>query len=358
MIKIGIIGCGKVADQHAEQIKYISNCDLVAACDKEILMAKQLHERFKIPLYFDDVEEFLETVHPDVVHITTTPQSHFELGEKCLRAGCNVFIEKPFTINFSEAEALINLANDKNLKLTAGHNYQFTHAALRMRELIKKGFLGGDPIHMESYYCYNLGGEAYAKALLGDKNHWVRELPGKLLHNIINHGICKIAEFLNDDSPKVIAQGFTSSVLKSIHEDDIIDELRVTIVDKNNTTAYFTFSTQLKPTLHQFRIYGQQNSIIIDSNHQTIIKVRGNKFKSYLDYFVPPFIYAKQYLGNTIFNLIKFAQRDFQMEFGMRTLFEAFYRSVAEDAPLPISYKEILLTTKIMDSIFDQVMPN
>ena len=36
----------------------------------------------------------------------------------------------------------------------------------------------------------------YAGALLGDKQHWVRKLPGKLLHNIISHGIARIAEFL------------------------------------------------------------------------------------------------------------------------------------------------------------------
>ena len=152
----------------------------------------------------------LDAVKLDVVHITTPPPSHYQLGKMCLEAGCNVYIEKPFTLNTSEAEDLIELADQKRLKIMAGHNAQFTHAMVRMRELVKRGYLGGKPVHMESYYCYDFGDESYAKALLGDSDHWVRKLPGSLLQNIISHGISKIAEFLPGDNPEVIAHGFTS----------------------------------------------------------------------------------------------------------------------------------------------------
>ncbi len=59
---------------------------------------------------------------------------------------------------------------------------------------------------MESYFPYGLQ-DQYGQALLGDRNHWVRALPGKLLHNVISHGVCKIAEYWPDSSPKVIAVG-------------------------------------------------------------------------------------------------------------------------------------------------------
>lgn len=355
MIKTGIIGCGKIADLHAEEIQRISGCEIVGVCDREELMAKQMYERFKVKHYYNNVNKLLDAAHPDIVHITTPPQSHFELGKLCLNAGCNIYIEKPFTLNTEEAEKLIKLASEKNLKVTVGHNAQFTHAALRMRELIRSGFLGGAPVHMESYYCYNLGDASYAKALLGDKKHWVRTLPGKLLHNIISHGISKVAEFLTSDSPKVIAHGFSSPLLKSINETDIIDELRVIIYDDDCPTAYFTFSSQMKPTLHQLRIYGPKNSLIVDDDHQTLIKVNGAKYKSYLDKFIPPIIYAKQYMGNSLYNIKEFIKRDFHMTSGMRYLIKSFYRSVTDDTPLPISYKEILLTSKIMDDIFAQI---
>ncbi len=357
MIKVAIIGCGKIADSHASQIQRIPGCEIVGVCDKEELMARQLYERFPVKHYFSSVNELLEKALPDVIHITTPPQSHFALGSLCLQAGCHVYLEKPFTLNTEEAVRLIEMANEKKLKITAGHDDQFTPAARRMRELIRNGYLGGNPVHMESYYCYDLGEERYAKALLGDKDHWVRKLPGKLLHNNISHGVSRIAEYMEDGDVEVIAHGFTSQFLKKIDENEIIDELRVVINDNDRTTAYFTFSSQMRPTLRHFRIFGPKNALIMDHDQQTLIMIKGDRYKSYLEKFVPPFNYAKQYASNTFYNVRTFLKNDFHMKSGMKYLIESFYQSVSEDSPLPISYREIILTTKIMDSIFRQIYP-
>lgn len=355
MIKVGIIGCGKIADAHAEQIKRIAGSEIVGVCDREELMARQLYERFPVREYFNDVRRMLSVASPDVVHITTPPQSHFELGKICLEAGCHVYIEKPFTVSTSEAEELIRLAERRRLKITVGHDDQFTPAARKMRELIKSGYLGGHPVHMESYYCYDLGDPSYARALLGDRQHWVRTLPGKLLHNIISHGISKIVEFLPGENPKVIAHGFTSQLLKEMGETDIIDELRVIISDEEQVTAYFTFSSQMRPGLHGLRIYGHRNALFVDHDEQTVIKVKGERYKSYLEKFVPPYLYAGQYLSNATRNMNLFLKNDFHMKSGMKFLIKSFYSSIKDEGDLPISYREILLTSKIMDDIFQQI---
>ena len=146
----------------------------------------------------------------------------------------------------------LNLRLIRIVKCTVGHDDQFTPATRIMRDLIREGFLGGPPVHMESYYCYDLGDQGYAKEVLGDKNHWVRKLPGNILQNNISHGICRIAEFLNTDCPEVVAHGFTSPFLRSINETDIIDELRVIIDEEKTTTAYFTFSSQMRPATQAF----------------------------------------------------------------------------------------------------------
>jgi predicted dehydrogenase len=249
----------------------------------------------------------------------------------------------------------VDLAAEKSLKLTVGHNYQFTHVARRMRALVESGYLGGVPVHMESYYCYNLGDRSYARALLGDKRHWVRALPGGLLHNIISHGIARITEFLTSADPLVIAYGFVSPLLKSIGETEIVDELRVIICEEERTTAYFTFSSQMRPSIHQFRIYGPKNGLVLDQDHEILLRLRGAKFKSYADHFIPPVLFAKQHLRNLLGNVSLFLRRDFHMDSSMKYLIEGFYRSVRESAPLPIPYREILLTARIMDAIFDQL---
>jgi predicted dehydrogenase len=357
MINVAIIGCGKMADQHAAQIQRIAGATIVAVCDSELLMARQLSERLAIEHYFTSEREMFEAIKIDVVHITTPPASHFHLSKTALEAGCHVYIEKPFTLNTAEAEALIELANQKKLKVIAGHNAQFTPVMVRMRELVNSGYLGGKPVHMESHYCYDFGDANYAKALLGDSEHWARKLPGSLLQNIISHGISKIAEFLSGDNPVVIAHGFTSPFLKSIGQNDIIDEVRVIICDENSTTAYFTFSSQIKPVPHQFRLYGTKNSLIIDDDHQVLLKISDDDYKSYLRYFVPPLDYAKQYVTNFTRNAGKFITKDFHLpnDAALKTLIESFYDSVTGNSALPLSYREILLTTRIMDDIFSQI---
>jgi len=355
MLKVAIVGCGKIADAHASQIQRINGCEIVGVCDREPLMARQLCERFPVKRHFSDFRELLGEVHPDVVHITTSPESHFDLAKLCLERGCHVYVEKPFTLFEEDARKLIALANEKGLKVTAGHDAQFSPAARRMRTVVQSGFLGDGPVHMESYYCYELGRAGYASALLGDPKHWVRRLPGKLLQNVISHGIARIAEILPGDSPEVVAYGFTSPLLKSMGESEIIDELRVIICDQERVTAYFTFSSQMRPPLHEFRIYGAANGLILDPDQETLIKLRGTRFKSYLEKFIPPVLFAKQHLGNLVSNARAFLANDFHMTSGMKYLIESFYTSIREGGTVPIPYREILLTAKIMDAIFVQL---
>jgi predicted dehydrogenase len=357
MIKAAIVGCGKMADQHAVQIQKIRGAKLVAVCDAEPLMAKQIAERFRVPAWFTDVDEMLASERPDVVHVTTPPQSHLEIGKSCFEAGANAYIEKPFTLNTADAEELIDVANREGVKLTAGHNGQFTHAMNQMRSLASDGFLGGRVVHIESLYCYELGDPAYAKALLGDSDHWVRKLPGSLLQNIISHGVARIAEFMTGDKIVVSAQAFSSPFLQEIGQSDIIDELRLIIRDENATTAVFTFSSQISPTLHQFRLYGIKRSLMVDDDHQIVLRLDNKEYKSYVRFFVPPVTFAGQYLGNLARNVGRFARNDFHLpnEAGLLTLIRSFYTSIQDGAPLPIPYREILLTSRIMDAAFEQI---
>jgi predicted dehydrogenase len=152
-----------------------------------------------------------------------------------------------------------------------------------------------------------------------------------------------------------MAHGFTSPFLKQMGENEIIDELRVIICEDERTTAYFTFSSQMRPSLHQFRIYGEKNGLVLDQDQETLIKLSGARHKSYLEQFIPPVTMAKQYLGNLATNLGTFLARDFHMKSGMKYLIKHFYGSIVEGTAVPIPYREILLTARIMDAIFIQL---
>ena len=319
-------------------------------------MAKQLGGRFGISECFSDLEKMLQAIGPDVVHITTPPQSHFSIANQCLESGSHVYLEKPFTVTAAEAEALIQLTLSLDLKITAGNNYQFTLEMLEMRRLVEQGFLGGKPIHLESYWSYDLGDLRYASAFLGNHTHWVRQLPGQLFQNIISHGIAKLTEFLDDELVEIVATAHRSEQLRSLGAGDVLDELRVLIRDKSGTTAFFCFSTQVKG-LNQLHLYGRAGSLSADIITGSLLRKRNRPYKSYLTYFVPPLKNAREHFSNARHNVSNFLHRRLYQDFGMKELIECFYSSIRRGDPLPIPYREILLTARIMDEVFAQIYP-
>jgi predicted dehydrogenase len=356
MLRIALVGCGKIADQHVQAIRRIPECTIVGLCDRELLMARQLGDRFGIKACFSDLRAMLVTTAPNVVHITTPPKSHYLIAKQCLEAGCHVYVEKPFSVTAEEAERLAQLADHNNVKMTAGHNLQFTPEMLEMRQLVREGFLGEKPIHLESYFSYDLGDRSYAGALLGDRQHWVRQLPGQLLHNIISHGIARLAEFLDDDVTEVIAIADQSPLLRKLDENEVQDELRVLVRDKGGTTALFCFSTQIKG-LNQLRIYGPAGSITADIATGSLVRNANRSYKSYLSYLIPPLMNAREHFRNAGRNVVNFVRQQLYQDFGIKELIERFYNSIRLGKPVPIPYREIILTAKIMDGIFAQIYP-
>jgi hypothetical protein len=111
----------------------------------------------------------------------------------------------------------------------------------------------------------------------------------------------------------------------------------------------------MRPSIHQLRVFGPKNGFILDQDQETLIKLRGGRFKSYAENFIPPAIFASQFLGNLTTNVRAFITNDFHVKSGMKYLIESFYNSIVHDMPVPIPYREILLTAKIMDNIFYQL---
>jgi predicted dehydrogenase len=251
---------------------------------------------------------------------------------------------------------LIRLAEGKNLKITAGHNYQFTLEMLEMRRLVSQNFLGGKPVHVESHWPYDLSDASYVGPILGSKMHWVRQLPGQLFHNLISHGIAKLAEFLGDEV-KVTAHAHQSARLQSLGGQEVQDELRVFLCDENGTTAFFCFSTQIKPGLNSLRICGPKNSLFVDNSSGSLIRHENKSYKSYLTFFVPPLKNARQHFRNARVNFSNFLSGKLHQDSGMKELIERFYQSIQSQSAPPIPYREIILTARIMDKIFAQVYP-
>ncbi len=352
-MKIAIVGCGMIADAHVNQIRKMKDTDIVAACDKEPLMAKQLAERYDIPHQFTDINQLLEQIKPDVVHIITPPASHLALALAAMEAGSHVIMEKPFTVTSDEANALIDKAMTLNRKIMVNHFHNFSPPSVRLRQMVAKGMLG-EVIHMEGFYSYRISSPV-AGAMLKDKYSWLHQLPGKLLQNNIDHLIGKFVEFIPDSQPEVWAQAKQiNSDLRSLKHSYILDELRVAISGEK-VSAYGTFSVNINPFQHKMIIYGTKSTASIDYESRTLLLTPSSSAPGPFGKLVDPFIVGKRYLQEGLNNIIRFIKFDFHFYSGANTLFGLFYKSIKNNTEVPLPYSSILKTSYIMEDIFNQI---
>lgn len=354
MMKTALVGCGKIAEQHLNALKLVSNAQVTALCDSEGLMTEQLAERHKIQSRYTGLGEMIEKASPQVVHITTPPSSHYKLAMQCLEAGCHIYVEKPFTLNEKEAQEILIFAEKQNRLVTAGYNLQFSDEALEMRKLVNRDYLGSRPVHLEVIQGYSLD-DPYAKAFLSDPGHWLRSLPGGLLQNLICHGIAKIAEFLPEEEVRVQVLGFQSPRLRASGEENIVDELRVVLSADPGITAFYTFTSRIGAARNQMRLYGEKNALIVDQNHRIVIPLPGKSYKAQLNYILPPRSIGKSYRRKAISNLKRFLNGSLRLDSGMVSLMKAFYDSAESGGAPPLPYNQILSISHITDKIFEQL---
>ncbi|MHB8499931.1 MAG: Gfo/Idh/MocA family protein [Candidatus Acidiferrales bacterium] len=354
MLNIGIVGCGKIADGHIEEIQKLGCARVMAVCDLEPILAEQIALRYSVPHQYTDFDRMLSEQRLDVIHIATPPHSHLQLAQKSAAAGCHVFLEKPLALNATDGRRLIECLDKTNRKMTINYWYNFESPALSLKEFVAKGNLG-DPIHIESYYGYDLAG-GFGQALLSDDRHWVHQLPGRLFQNIIDHAINKITPFLPDEPVEIIARAYRRRPLNGDRTDDVLDELRVMVL-AGGMSAYVTFSSHARPVGHFMRVYGTKNTAHIDFALRSMTVEKKQTVPGALGRLLPPFTSSWQTLRQATQNVHAFAGSRFHFFEGMNRLVSLFYESILHDTPVPIPYKEMLRVSQIMDEISAQVYP-
>jgi predicted dehydrogenase len=354
MLNIGIVGCGKIADGHIEEIQKLGSARVLAVCDIEPILAEQIALRYSVPHRYTDFDQMLSGHRFDVIHIATPPHSHLVLAQKAVEAGCHVFLEKPLSLNAADGRRLIKCVQQNNRKMTINYWYNFETPALALKKFVEKGNLG-DPVHIESYYGYDLAG-GFGQALLSDDRHWVHQLPGKLFQNIIDHAINKITPFLPDEPLEIIARAYRQRHSNDDRTDGVLDELRVMIL-AGGMSAYLTFCSHARPVGHFMRVYGTKNTAHIDFALRSMSVEEKQAIPSALGRLLPSFKSSWQSLRHATQNVREFAGSRFHFFAGMNRLLSLFYESIRHDTPVPIAYTEMLRVSQIMDEISTQVYP-
>ena len=355
-MRVGIIGCGKIADGHAEVLAYLDGAELVAVCDREPILAEQMAVRFGIPKWYADAAEMLAAERLDVVHITTPPGAHLMLTRQCVDAGAHVFLEKPLALNARDARELISVVERGDRQMTINYWPNFDPPAMELKRMVASGVLG-DPVHVEAFIGYDLAG-AYGQALMGDPGHWVHGLPGKLFQNMLDHICNRMTPFFPAGAePEVHAFAWKRREgVRGNATDAMKDELRM-VVRAGTVTAYGTLCSHARPVANTMKVYGTRGTVEVDFNNRTVVRNVTQKYPSALGRLMPPFQMAARYFAQARRNVGMFRRSEFQFFAGMATLLEAFYAGIRQGGPPPIAYSEIVQVAEMMDQVHQQVYP-
>lgn len=354
-LRVGIIGCGKIADGHADVVQYLEGAELAAVCDREPLLAEQLAVRYGVPAWYGDTAEMLEREKLDVIHITTPPAVHLALTRQCVAAGSHVFLEKPLALTAPEAKELMDVVLAGGRQMTINYWPNFDPPAMQFKQMLASGELG-EPVHVEAFIGYDLAGN-YGQVLMSDPNYWVHKLPGKLFHNMMDHIFNRIVPLFPEVEPEVHAFAYKRREgVRGNATDAMLDELRV-YMRGGNVSAFGSLCSHARPIANMMKVYGTKATIEVDFNNRTVVSTTSQRYPSAVGRLAPPLQMAARYLAQAKKNIGQFRRYEFHFFAGMSKLLELFYESIRTGGAPPIPYSEILRVASVMDRIIEQVYP-
>lgn len=177
-VRVGIIGLGGFGTTEAEVVRSMPNAELVAGVRRTPEAARQLSERFRVPVY----QNWLEMLdkHPlDLVAITSTNETHREMTLEAIRRGIAVHCQKPMGITLDDARAMRDAANRSGIFMQIGFECRYSLLYARVKSLIESGELG-EVVQIYFHYTpgpWTLDGAAWK----------VKASSGGLFANKLNH---------------------------------------------------------------------------------------------------------------------------------------------------------------------------
>jgi Predicted dehydrogenases and related proteins len=181
-IRFAVVGYGHIGRRHAEMILRNPEAELVAICD--ILPADKVNADRNIP-FFSNLHDLLKAgIEIDVLTICTPNGLHASMALMGLRSGLHVVVEKPMTLQRSEAEEILNIAREKKRCVFCVMQNRYSPPSLWIKEMVESGRLG--KLFLIKIDCFwNRDARYYVK----DGWHGTKELDGGTLFTQFSHFI-------------------------------------------------------------------------------------------------------------------------------------------------------------------------
>lgn len=201
-MKYALIGCGRIATNHMKaatnnELEIVAICDVLPEKMEAILEKHELLGDTSIKRY-TDYKEMLEAENPELVSIATESGSHAEIALYCIERGVNVIIEKPMAMSIEDADKIIKLAEEKNVKVSACHQNRFNVAIQELRKAVEADRFGKIS-HGSIHVRWNRNRGYYDQAPW--RGTWAED--GGCLMNQCIHGIDLLRWMMGDEVEEV-----------------------------------------------------------------------------------------------------------------------------------------------------------
>jgi predicted dehydrogenase/nucleoside-diphosphate-sugar epimerase len=344
-MKVGIVGCGWIAEKHISFIKSISIADLVGIVDSDPERVREFASKYKITNYYTKVDELLERHDIKVIHVLTPPYSHKEVALYAIKKGIHVYIEKPISLTADEVKEIYDEAASFGVKVCAGYNLLFEPLFLdALRQIESPAF--GKVIYVESYYGINIRRYDRMKTTKENEIHWSYHLPGGFHQNYISHPLCLLIKLLGKPRSLNVVCRQTGALPQNL-----TDDIRV-IFEGEKGTGILGLSYACEPYQEYLKIQGEKQAIEIDWTTMTKLTHKNVR----LPVAVKKVLYnnlSRAFQRSTssfrnAFNLVRKKINPYQ---GIKNLIEEFYRSIEENRDPPLSADCALITEKTAEEI-------
>lgn len=265
VFKFGILGCGMIANFHAEAIKLIDEAELIAVSDNKKEYAENFAAKHGIKAC-NSYEEMLSEV--DVVCICTPSGFHAENAIQALRAGCHVVLEKPMALNTKDADMIIETSKESGALITVISQLRFAEDLQKVKKLVSENAFG--KIAFCDLYMKYYRNEDYFKS-----SPWKGTLKfdggGALLNQGI-HGV-DLLQFMVGE-PKVI-----SGKIKTLSHDVEVEDTAVAMLEfENGALGVIEGSTCSYPGFdRRYEIMGDKGYVIVVEDKIREIMLNGEK---------------------------------------------------------------------------------
>lgn len=323
-IKTVIIGYGRNGStMHADPIEKWDDFEMVAVCDIDPKARENAGKRFKCPTY-EDYREMLGKEDIDFVAIVTESHQHAQMATDCLNMGKDVVVTKPWALNMTEVDMMLNASKTSGKKLIPWLPGYWASDLNMAKDIIKNGDIGE---------VFEINRSVH---IFGKRNDWQieKKCGGGYLLNWGPHLVFQCMELLNAPVKSVYGE-----MKQRINPGNVEDVFKVIMKTATDMTAIAEFSI-CAPGLPDWIIKGDGGTIFVNGNQVTVHKAN-----------FPKEIEENTYRGAVTFDVITKSKLNSADKYGNETdIYVHIAKVLRNEMPYAVELEKAIILTRVLDA--------